>query len=493
VIREIGFGADTNRAEQLLEGMTRRTLLTDDEWSRYLLASMRRHSKELEIEITTKKMMNKYKRWKECTSTSPSGRHLSHFHALFRPLKAKDGKDRDRLEGIRQEIIELHALMLQTAHDNEHVYKRWEYILTCMLGKDTGIPRIHRLRVIHLYKCDLNLLLSIFFRELDQHCEDNFLINKGVCGCRPSRRAIDPVFIDVTQTEMAMVTRAPLVKFNNDAPACFDRILVHLLNLCLRSFGIPKKLTTILGKLLKVARYAIKTRIGISKETYHHSEESPAFGSEQGSAASAQGWGKIVSVLFDIHDIYGHGCKYEDPWKLYNSIMGMLGFVDDNNITNNGKEWETVSDIIIRTEHDAQLWNGLLRETGGALNLDKCFAQVLAFQFGLNGAPVIAPADPNLIITLQDRLYNKKVLIRLISPYKTYRSLGTEQGTSKNQTQQHGNLMKTSRTHNQKLACSAMTPKCTWVHYTAVFQSSVGYPLSMCHLSHHQLHNLQKK
>jgi hypothetical protein len=55
--------------------------------------------------------------------------------------------------------------MLQTAYDNEHVYKRWEYILTCMLGKDIGIPRIHRLRVIHLYECDLNLLFSIFFEN----------------------------------------------------------------------------------------------------------------------------------------------------------------------------------------------------------------------------------------------------------------------------------------------------------------------------------------
>jgi hypothetical protein len=117
------------------------------------------------------------------------------------------------------------------------------------------------------------------------------------------------------------------------------------------------------------------------------------------SAASAQGWGKIVSVLFNIHDKYGHGCKYEDSWKLYDSIIGMLGFVNDNNITNNGKEWETVNDIIIRTQQDAQLWNDLLLATGGALNLDKCFAQVLAFQFGLNGAPVIATADPNLTIT----------------------------------------------------------------------------------------------
>jgi hypothetical protein len=492
-IRKIGFGADTDRSEQLLEGTDDPTDITDDEWSRYLITSMKRHSKELDIKITKEKMMDKYTRWKERTSTSPSGRHLGHFHALFRPLKAKDDEDRDRLEGKRTDIIELHANMLQTAYENEHVYQRWEYILTCMLGKDSGIPRIHRLRVIHLYECDLNLLFSIFFRELDQHCEDNYLINKGVYGCRPNRRAIDPVFVDVTQTEMAMVTRKPLVKFNNDATACFDRILVHLLNLCLRSFGMPKKLTKILGELLRVARYAIKTGIGISKETYQHSDESPAFGSGQGSGASAQGWGKLVSVLFDIHDMYGHGCKYADPWKLYSSIIGMLGFVDDNNITNTGEEWETVNDIMIRTQHDAQLWNDLLRATGGALNLDKCFAQVLAFQFGLNGAPVIAPADPKLIITIQDRMYNKTVVIKPISPYKTYRSLGTEQGTSKNQKQQHEKLMKTAGEHNRKLACSAMSPKCAWIHYSAVFQSSVGYPLSMCHLSQHQLHELQKK
>jgi hypothetical protein len=493
VIRKIGFGADTDRAEQLLEGIDDPTDITDDEWSRYLLTSMKRHSKELKIEITAAKMMDKYRRWKERTSTSPSGRHLGHFHALFRPLKAKDDDDRDRLEGIRTDIIEMHAMMLQTAYDNEHVYKRWEYILTCMLGKDAGIPRIHRLRVIHLYECDLNLQFSIFFRELDQHCEDNYLINKGVYGCRPNRRAIDPVFVDVTQTEMAMVTRKPLVKFNNDATACFDRILVHLLNLCLRSYGMPKKLAKILGELLRVAKYAIKTGIGISEETYSHSDESPAFGSGQGSGASAQGWGKLVSVLFDIHDMYGHGSKYADPWRLYSAIIGMLGFVDDNNITNTGEEGESVNDIIIRTQHDAQLWNDLLRATGGALNLDKCFAQVIAFQFGFNGAPVIAPADPNLIIKIQDRLYNKEVIIKPISPYKTYRSLGTEQGTSKNQKQQHEKLMNKAGGHTRKLACSAMSPKCAWIHYSAVFQSSVGYPLSMCHLSQHQLHDLQKK
>jgi hypothetical protein len=125
VTRTIGFGANTNRAEQILNGSGDVTDITNDEWSRYLLKSMKRHSKEIKIEITTEKMMEKYRRWKERTSTSPSGRHLGHFHALFRPLKAKNDKDRERLEGIQQYIIALHAIMLQNAYDNEHVYKRW--------------------------------------------------------------------------------------------------------------------------------------------------------------------------------------------------------------------------------------------------------------------------------------------------------------------------------------------------------------------------------
>jgi hypothetical protein len=97
---------------------------------------------------------------------------------------------------------------------------------------------------------------------------------------------------------------------------------------------MPKKLTTILGKLLEAAKYAIKTGIGISKETYQHSKESPAFGSGQGSGASAQGWGKIASNALDAHDKFGHGCMYEDPWKICVVILGMVGYVDDNNNNN---------------------------------------------------------------------------------------------------------------------------------------------------------------
>ena len=102
-----------------------------------------------------------------------------------------------------------------------------------MVEKDPGCPKIHRLRVIHLYECDLNLLFALFFCKFDQHCEDTKLLNDGAYGSHPNRRAIDPVIVDVTQTKYAMIALTILVRFNNDATACFDRILSHLITLCL--------------------------------------------------------------------------------------------------------------------------------------------------------------------------------------------------------------------------------------------------------------------
>jgi hypothetical protein len=53
-------------------------------------------------------------------------------------------------------------------------------------------------RILHRFSTEI----IIWFDVLDDRgkCEDNYLINKGVYGCRLSRRAMDLVFVDVTQT-----------------------------------------------------------------------------------------------------------------------------------------------------------------------------------------------------------------------------------------------------------------------------------------------------
>lgn len=49
-----------------------------------------------------------------------------------------------------------------------------------MLEKEQGNPKIHCLRVIHLYEADYNLILAPQARKLVHHIEDNRLLNDSL-------------------------------------------------------------------------------------------------------------------------------------------------------------------------------------------------------------------------------------------------------------------------------------------------------------------------
>ena len=137
------------------------------------------------------------------------------------------------------------------------------------------------------------------------------------------------------------------MRFNNDVTACFDRIMPHILCLCLRSYQMPTEFTGLLGDLLRYAKYAMKTANGVSKDTYSHSSASPVFGSDQGSTVSATGWGKLVSIALDMHDKQRYGLQYSDPQGTFKTIVGMLGFVDNNNISNTRERHESIEEVVV--------------------------------------------------------------------------------------------------------------------------------------------------
>ena len=452
-----------------------------------------RQRKEIKITLTIEDMMNRYKKWRETTTTSPSGRHLGHFHALFRAFSFENAKDKEKIEEMRKEIIILHHTMLSIAMKNSFVYERWKKVVTQMIEKEKGNPKLHRLRVIHLYECDLNLLFGICFRKLQQHTEDNFMLNPGCYGGRPNRRAIDPVIVDVTQTEIAMILRRALVRLQNDATACFDRILSHLAQICNRSFGLDKAIAAILGWFLHLATYYIKTGMGVSKTGYKHTKESFVGGTGQGSVASMYAWGMLASRLIQLHDEHNFGAKYKSVGKsMHDIIIGMLGFVDDNNISNNGEKYETLRDILKHTQNDAQLWNDILRSSGGALELTKCFLQVIYWNFSSSGTPFAGPPKNDLHIEIINRTTNKKVKINSISAYATYNSLGTVQGIAPHQREQYRQLKRKSTAHTRALINSQITPNQAMLHHRLCFITSISYPTAVCHLSEIQLDNLQK-
>jgi hypothetical protein len=117
-----------------------------------------------------------------------------------------------------------------------------------MLEKDFGIHKIHRLRIIHLYEADLNLLLGIRFAQtLVSHIEEHNDFNIGCYGNRPGLSAHEPVLVEELQNSISYLSRTNQIGTNFDATMCYDRIPLNLANLTSRSNGMTANVCMVHG------------------------------------------------------------------------------------------------------------------------------------------------------------------------------------------------------------------------------------------------------
>ena len=76
----------------------------------------------------------------------------------------------------------------------------------------------------------------------------------------------------------------------------------------------------------------------------------------------------------------------------------MIGFVDDCNGQTNLFDADgtsrTVNALVRQAQKNAQNWNNILAASGGALEISMTSCHVMQWIFAMNGAPVLAPLNP---------------------------------------------------------------------------------------------------
>jgi hypothetical protein len=97
-----------------------------------------------------------------------------------------------------------------------------------MILKEPGNYKIHRVRVIHLYEANYNLLLAVKWRQAMHNAEDEHLLNEGLYGSRAGRSAHEPVFLEIMQNEIYTCSMKTGINFDLDATSCYDRILASV-------------------------------------------------------------------------------------------------------------------------------------------------------------------------------------------------------------------------------------------------------------------------
>ena len=215
---------------------------------------------------------NKLKVWKESTTTSPSGVHLCHYKALIARHQYSHVQDEDsamsqseatqtelrnELNHMQQSIRELHLQLINYALERGYSYKRWQKKANTILFKEQNNIKIHRTRVIHLYKADYNLVLGLKWRAALYQAETSKILHDGQFGSRPRRNAVEPVMLEKLQLKVSRATRKMFLQLNYNATACHDRILLNLAMVVSQQHGVHKQVTLANARMLQHAAYHI--------------------------------------------------------------------------------------------------------------------------------------------------------------------------------------------------------------------------------------------
>ena len=443
-------------------------------------------------QLTEEEYKGKIKAWNESTSTSPTtNMHLGHLKAYWADhTLPENSEEAQTLQQSRQQILQGHLALLNYAIRFGHPFQPWTHIVNTMLEKDPGSPKIHRLRVIHLYEADYDLILGVKWHQALHHACSQSYINPGCYGSQPDKEAMDALIIRELEYEMSRLTCKPCIHFDNDATSCYDRIPCFLANLASRKYGMNKKICIVQGKTLKEAKYHLKTKLGISDDFIQHSQAYPIYGTGQGSGNSPTYWLLISSTLFDMYDRMATGSKYATPDRTVSLVLRAIGFVDDVRTTTNAFDDASVSVPTLTTtaETNDQLWHDILTTTNQALELSKCGYHIIAYDFKPDGAPTLIEEQDSQI-TIRDTQARPLPIQQWPNTMAT-KYLGAYKCVA-NQSKQ-GSVLKAQCNHFAKVIHSShLTRRETQVFYWSIYRLSMNYVLPSTYFTKDEISKIQ--
>jgi hypothetical protein len=477
----ITFSSLSHEADQLLQGTIPSEWHSDDPLILEFLASFSIKNTPIEpipTELTSENIIKGFKNWKEMTTTSPSGRHLGHYKALI------------------QDPVLLNCLhdFLNIAITRGIAISRWSNATNILIEKDPGNPNINRLRIIHLFEADFNFFLKIQWgHRLVRHAEKHYLLNDGQHGSRPGRTAMDPIMLIQLTTDLSRLLKTNLARFDNDASACYDRIIVALGMLAARRLGMPKNAIRTHADALQFMKYTVKTIHGVSEDTYEGTHFEPLFGTGQGSGASPSVWLTLVVILLNTLDrIIPERTSFISPTGTSCSRL-VDAFVDDTSLGFTSSE-STYEDMIRRLQEISQTWEHLLHLSGGALNLKKCNWYILFWDWH-NGRPILREAKPtDPTVTLKQGVdHRTRTTVKRMKLSDAPRILGVHLSPSGDFSKQIQVCKAKADGFAAKLLSPLITPTDTRIFHRSIYTPSMRYPLAALAVDEEDLTSIQTK
>lgn len=469
------------------------------------------------LHITQEEFWSAFNKWDERTSTSPSNRHLGHYKAMH----LSDGNDKNyKNERTRPDELDdqlgpekppnpsvaiklVYYQVAAAAVNSGNTLKRWCHSSSLMLEKIPGSPKINKLRVIHIYEADYNLMLKILWaRQLVWHGHNRNAFHEGQAGSRPDHRCSDVVIRKEMNYLYARLTRTALATVDNDAKACYDRILCNLAMMVSQYFGMSSTACKFHSKTLKAMQYRIRTTTsGDSQQSYQHTEHTPIHGSGQGSCASPALWLLISSILLKVFDRTSHGMVQFDVTRDHHKTTSAEGFVDDVALFTNlhSLTESELPTLRLALSQDINQWQHILAGSGGKLELIKCFYYILMWKFNKMGDPIpltkaeLEQHHGQSDITITDPDTKAEVILDHKCVTEVHRTLGAFKTIAGDESEQYKVLLTKSNQLAVRTSQGQLTRLQARRAYSSIYVPSMSYSLVTTNLAPKLLAAIQSK
>lgn len=415
---------------------------------------------------------------RERTSSSPSGRHYGHYRALLR----------------KPAILGLIAHLANFCFKWGVTMQRWTKVIQPQIPKDKGTPLITRIRRITLIEADLNISLSeLFGRRMMDNAEKHKLLHPQQYGSRKGRMAISAVLLKRLSYDVIRQSRMDAVMFDNDARACYDRIIPSLAAVASRRAGMPRAAASAFLRMLFLMTYFVRTAYGVASNGYSNAIQW-LLGVMQGAGHSGALWALTSSVMLDQMETEA-SAVFHSPFPNTESCRrNGEAFVDDASL------WTACMGIFFITLvqtmcNTAQRWERLLYATGGALNLMKCFWYGVQWHFTDSGVPKmmrIKDDDPGIELTCGSNLQIKHSIKR-IETTKGMRTLGVRLAPNGNDQDEFNYRMEEATTMRDRLKVAPLNREHVGVGFRNIWKMKLLYPVGATCFTNKQCQRIQAR
>ena len=331
-----------------------------------------------------------FRRWKESTTTSPSGRNLGLYKILLQGDLPTERQEYQKC------FSNLFTNIINVSITQNITLRLWKTAHTILLPKDKDSRRVHRFRNIQIFEADYNLTVKVLItKKLLQNAE-KLGIPDEQWGGRKKRSAADLGLDKALTIDYALLSRHPIGIVELDSKACYDRIIKTVGILALLKFGLNPLVALWLLSILDHLRYYITINGEVSNKAYPNQPLTNQ-GYGQGKTMAGTTWIFNDAMITSSYNKSATPAILSCPANNLTITKGYRTLVDDRTLFTSPQKVIPIRQSIQKNVTHLQV---ALAATGGAINLQKSSFTIASAPPAEHQTPVSIPrlnADVDII------------------------------------------------------------------------------------------------